>query len=208
MKDLYKILGVDSSCDQKIIRSAYKAKAREKHPDKAGGSTEEFQALNEAYSILRDPDKRAKYDAGESTDDKTPVEKVAEARLGTLFQQAITSAQDHVDMVEAILKASTSGAMKMQNDIDELKLNIGKFVDTGDRVEYQGDGNDIFHGQLMLMIDSMKAQISQLSDEIEVTKIVISMLNDYKCKVKEREEVYLSSAGSIFSSQHGHGSFR
>ncbi len=60
----------------------------------------------------------------------------------------------------------------------------------------------------MLIIDAMKVQISQLSDEIEVTKIVISMLNDYKCKVKEREEVYLPSAGSIFLSQPGLGGFR
>ena len=186
MKDLYEILGVQSDCLMEVIRLAYKSKARELHPDKATSSTEAFQELNEAYSILRDPEKRAKYDAGECTDDIAPMKEVAMARLGGLFQQAIATADDYKDMIEIIRSTTASGSLRMQADIDKLNAEIIKYKHVMDRVEYTGDGGDIFTGQAELSISGMEDQVSHLSDEIEITKIVLGMLNDYTCKVDER----------------------
>lgn len=61
MTDYYKILGVDKSASPDDIKSAYRRLASKMHPDK-GGSTEDFQKLEEAYRILSDPEKRAEYD--------------------------------------------------------------------------------------------------------------------------------------------------
>jgi molecular chaperone DnaJ len=60
-KNLYEILGIDRNATQDDIKKAYKKKARETHPD-VGGSEEEFKLVNEAYSILSDPQKKNQYD--------------------------------------------------------------------------------------------------------------------------------------------------
>lgn len=59
--DYYSILGVSRNASEQDIRKAYKKKSMQHHPDR-GGNEEEFKKVNEAYSTLKDPQKRAEYD--------------------------------------------------------------------------------------------------------------------------------------------------
>ena len=59
--DYYKILGVDRNIPQKDVRAAYRKRAKLFHPNDPKAKAK-FQALNEAYEVIGDPDKRAKYD--------------------------------------------------------------------------------------------------------------------------------------------------
>ncbi len=64
-KDYYKILGVQRNADEKEIKKAFRKLAQQYHPDKnPGDKTAEakFKEVNEAYTVLSDPDKRSKYD--------------------------------------------------------------------------------------------------------------------------------------------------
>lgn len=64
-RDYYEVLGVDKNADEKTIKSAYRKKAIQYHPDKNPGdkeAEEKFKEAAEAYEVLSDPDKRAKYD--------------------------------------------------------------------------------------------------------------------------------------------------
>jgi len=57
----YEVLGLrENSTPQDIVR-AYRRKAKETHPDKAGGCKETFQKLSEAYEILSNRGKREAY---------------------------------------------------------------------------------------------------------------------------------------------------
>jgi curved DNA-binding protein len=63
-KDYYKILGVERNADQKVISQTFRRLAREHHPDvnKKKGAEDRFKELNEAYQVLGNAEKRAKYD--------------------------------------------------------------------------------------------------------------------------------------------------
>ena len=63
--DYYKILGVKKDIAQDDLRAAYKKRAKQFHPDLHPNDPKakaKFQALNEAYDVLSDPEKRKKYD--------------------------------------------------------------------------------------------------------------------------------------------------
>ncbi len=64
-KDYYAILGVSSDASQKEIQKAFQQKARKLHPDvnKAPDAEERFKEVSEAYAVLSDEQKRARYDA-------------------------------------------------------------------------------------------------------------------------------------------------
>ena len=62
--DYYATLGVSKSASRKKIDKAYRKLARQYHPDrnKDAGAEDKFKQVNEAYEVLKDDDKRAKYD--------------------------------------------------------------------------------------------------------------------------------------------------
>ena len=64
-KDYYAALGIAKDADLDAIKKAYRGLARKNHPDvsKDAGAEERFKEAAQAYAILKDPDKRAAYDA-------------------------------------------------------------------------------------------------------------------------------------------------
>jgi len=68
---LYAILELTPQASEQDIKKAFRRLSVTHHPDK-GGSSEQFQKINEAYSVLSNSEKRAHYDATGSTDQKMP----------------------------------------------------------------------------------------------------------------------------------------
>jgi hypothetical protein len=70
-KDYYKILGIDKSSSEQQIKKAYRKLALKLHPDKEpdpekkGSSEKKFKEVADAYEVLMDPEKKARFDNGE-----------------------------------------------------------------------------------------------------------------------------------------------
>jgi len=61
-RDYYEILGISKSASADEIKKAYRKAAVKYHPDKDGGNEEKFKEINEAYEVLKDNQKRQRYD--------------------------------------------------------------------------------------------------------------------------------------------------
>ena len=64
-RDYYEVLGVSKSASEAEIKKAYRKLAKENHPDLHPGDKEaeaRFKEINEAYEVLSDADKKARYD--------------------------------------------------------------------------------------------------------------------------------------------------
>ena len=89
-KDYYKVLDVDREADGRTIKRAYRTMTKKFHPDKAaaqGISKEEAEkkmaAINEAWEVLSDEEKRARFDRG---DDPNSQEHQGSPFQGSPFQ--------------------------------------------------------------------------------------------------------------------------
>lgn len=61
-RDYYEVLGVGKTASADEIKKAFRGLAVKFHPDKEGGDEEKFKEINEAYEVLKDENKRRRYD--------------------------------------------------------------------------------------------------------------------------------------------------
>ena len=64
-RDLYEVLGISKTADEKTIKKAYRKLAKKYHPDMNPGdktAEQKFKEVTDAYNILSDPEKRKLYD--------------------------------------------------------------------------------------------------------------------------------------------------
>lgn len=114
MVDYYAVLGVAPGADSEVIAAAYRAAAKKYHPDKYPEGPQRLQAqermkaLTEAWGVLKDPERRQKYDAQRPrTSGQGPsslpfdVAEVA-GRVSTRLGQGVRVAQASQDFVQQI----------------------------------------------------------------------------------------------------------
>ena len=86
-KNYYSVLGVARDADDADLKKAYRKLARMYHPDRNAGdkaAEERFKEVNEAYTVLSDPQKRAQYDRFGTV--SGPASGGGEAGFGTIFE--------------------------------------------------------------------------------------------------------------------------
>ena len=145
MKDYYKILEVTPDADDSLIKKNFRKLAKKYHPDTNGGdkvAEEHFQEVNEAYSVLGDPDKRKAYDAecaggrnrkagfgpGDMASNGTGGQKTSKAPRGTFTGfNSSNFKMDFGDMMFDELNKEKNKKAKGQPDMADVSSQFASF---------------------------------------------------------------------------------
>ncbi len=88
----YNVLGVPREASQDEIRNAYRRLAKDRHPDRSGGSAEEFSLLQEAHAVLSDPNRRRTHD--EALDLAHAADQLAGLDFGSMEDELASRRQE------------------------------------------------------------------------------------------------------------------
>ena len=169
--DYYSILGVNKDASQDDIRKAYKKKSMQHHPDR-GGDEAEFKKVNEAYSTLKDPNKRQEYDNPQqfnwqnNSPGFNPFEDIFAQQFGyNPFNRRPQRQQRNkdirltytIDIVDCYYGRPASFKYNLPSGrIQELDINIPPGARDGDTIRFDHYGDDsipnIPRGNLLLQI--------------------------------------------------------
>lgn len=151
MNDYYQILGVGRDASPDDIKRAYRRQAAKHHPDR-GGSTEEFQKIEEAYRNLSDPDLKAQHDNPNpfgghpgggfpggfsfSFGGGNPFDDFFGQFMGRQ-QQRVYSASMWVTLEQVFAGSESEVAFNTPQGGKVFKIKVPQGVEDGSRVRYQ-----------------------------------------------------------------------
>ena len=181
--DYYKILGVKKDIAQDDLRAAYKKRAKQFHPDLHPNDPKakaKFQALNEAYDVLSDPEKRKKYDqygehwkeaenfgaggsGGFNWNDSggSPFDgfDFGAFKGGGGFSSA-DSGEAHAKVSLDVFTAMLGGEIVIQlTDGTKLKLKVKPGTQPGSKVKLRGKGHHLGNGKSGDLIVTFDVQL-------------------------------------------------
>ena len=125
MNNLYDSLGVPKDASADAIRAAYRKKAQAHHPDK-GGDVAKFQAIQTAYDVLSDDDRRARYDTTGETEQRPSTEGQARMYVATLLN-AVMQGQADVRTTDILAVMRNQLAID-RSRVEAEKVRLGGFV--------------------------------------------------------------------------------
>lgn len=179
---LYEVLDVAPSGNPEEIKAAYRKKAAQVHPDKEGGSEEAMQEVNAAYIVLKDPEKRARYDS--SGEEGSPIRESKYAHIARhlvpAFQAALTEVvqasngdvaalmrcdlmlgtRSHLDKglkkIKASIEETKKGILLVDTLLERLSFDASAISSGGD----SGDGaEDLITGQIRMQGETLRTQL-------------------------------------------------
>jgi curved DNA-binding protein len=162
-KDYYSVLGVSKGASEEEIKKAFKKLARKYHPDinKEKGAEDKFKEINEAYTVLSDPEKRSFYDSygksgGSSWKGPPPGSgfggnsdfsdffqqlfgNMGRGGFGDLFESRPAQASE-VSLSLDLLDAYRGGEKLIYIGNERLRVNIPAGVKDGQKIRLAGKG--------------------------------------------------------------------
>jgi curved DNA-binding protein CbpA len=188
MSTLYDTLGVASDADAPSLKRAFRAKAKNVHPDKTGGDPKPFQELNRAYALLSDPAKREEYDKyGDAAAQPETLQQQAEKQLCELVVGIAQSVADPT--TENVLHAAHNN---IEAGRKKMSLNVCAAMDQADRMAAvlerlsRKDGTENpLHFALEAAATGLREQCKAVQHKIDVGAEMLRLLDGYRYRVDE-----------------------
>ncbi len=179
---LYDDLGIAADADGAAIKAAHRRKARDHHPDKPGGDADAFNRVQRAYMVLRDPDKRARYDETGNADEirSQPgryIELMVQAfdaamgQIGGRFDvhDVIKVARSHLEQLRSTVKNNRRQTIEAQKQINKILK----------RLKFKGDGPDVIGNTMRSRLGEINIRLAACDVEIEHLEKATEHMGDY-----------------------------
>jgi len=184
-QDLYSTLGIDKTASKEEVKKAYKNKANKVHPDKEGGSQEEFYQVSIAYKVLSDDKRRAKYDNTGSYE-----EQVVDNTNNTAIQLAFNAVQlalkkaidnntpytvDIISTAKKSIKTEIHNIMSAKNSAENNKQIIEIII----KRLLCKNGNNFIHIGFNKQLEAIDESLELINKDIELREKALDLLNSY-----------------------------
>lgn len=126
MKSLYEDLGVEKTATAEQIKAAHRKGVREHHPDKQG-CREKFQAVQRAYEVLADPERRKHYD--ETGDDGSAQRNGVspEHLIADAWRTVIEQCDPECDLIAVLRETILDAARRAEDVAKQAEKKLGKY---------------------------------------------------------------------------------
>lgn len=174
MKDPYEILGVSRDVDASTIRMAYRAKAKQVHPD-AGGNDEAFAELFMAYEILSNEPRRQKYDQTGHMDDSHQAISAGALAIFEGLLNGLAQREDakYTDLA-AVMSTEISHAMRSKlANIELLEKNEFTLYDLKNRFR-----SKIGRNEENIFANILEKKIELILKKLEAERLALAQLNE------------------------------
>lgn len=196
MSDLYDTLGVRRDATQDDIKQAYRRQSKSMHPDN-GGDRDRWNEFLHAYEVLKDKERRHRYDKTGEDDSPIAAHKVREFVKGAI-QQAVTEMHPNGmsfsnDLVwENIIRKTMQSIGQSQARIEGEKAKPHQDIERAEsmleRLVFKGEGEDLIAELLREQIEGYHKTIKRLQNAIDVGHEALKILAKYDYKVGFPEE--------------------
>ena len=199
-QDLYSTLGIDKTASKEEVKKAYKKKANKAHPDKEGGSQEEFYQVSIAYKVLSDDKRRSKYDNTGSYEEQV-VDNANNIAIQLAFnavQLALKKAIDNntpytvniISNAKKSIKTEIYNITRDKNSAEDNKQVIEKVI----KNLVCNNGNNFIHVGFNKQLEAIDESLELMNKDIELREKALDLLNSYD---------YIYSHGIFYSEIFG-----
>lgn len=175
----YKVLDVPVAAADEVIRAAYLRKSKETHPDH-GGSAEAFREVKEAYDILRDSGRRARFDAT-GRDLELPSEKqLAVMAWSRVMASGHYYGADLVSAARADLRELMARQAEAARGYEAEKQRLERVLK---RLERRSEAEPILEEFVQMLLDPVNTELCKCRLMIERAGEALVLLKAYTWSV-------------------------
>lgn len=178
MSSLYEILGVEPQATIEELKRAFRRKAKVAHPDRHGGDDSAMAAINRAYDVLSDPERRQAYDERGEEAFASPLEELVRGALMEAFADALNA-----DVEGDVVGHARSFLMRRMNaqeqKIAELRRHTVRIIKLRESVVANKGVPNHFHTLIDTSLEKLAPELVRLEKMIEVHAHAIEQLEGY-----------------------------
>jgi curved DNA-binding protein CbpA len=190
----YDVLGVDKTASRDDVRKAYKRKARKFHPDRPGGDQDKMRALNVAYAVLENPERRRRFDTDGRVDPPQSIDELARSKILAVLMPALEGDESNNPLDVTLCD--------LRNDINGMHAARRKFKNTIARLErrlkrLKGPPGNFIAFAIGAQINAAREVLSKIDRDEEIWKRAIEILKDYEYEQKVDSTTGLGLSGFL-----------
>lgn len=183
MPSHYETLGVDPKAGQEEIDRAYRRAAKRTHPDH-GGTDEAFQRVQRAGECLRDPSRRAAYDAtGDDGSGPQPpsLEAQDHTELVRIWSVGIDLRRPPREQLTELQDGVRQAVRSLPNSIPKLEAEIRELQAVSGRLARKtSDASNAFEDSLAFAIAEKRKEIENVKKKVAMLQLVEELIKGHE----------------------------